>query len=273
MSLNIGRLAFLLGLAALLFYLLIFQSSETPAATPAAVSSAISSLSISPNPLPANTPVILKISARINARSTGPIDVELYRRTNKGDITLFTGPLSSDKSTATLYSATTTVNLPPGHILLQLRTFPQTKIITSPLQTVISLSPPAGYTVDSKLLALGGPLSFDNFNHSYISGGFIPIGGADISVFSAPVSQDFMTSEIAKEFPGIDFNSTATTTTDGAPCTQVSYPDPNSAEVTFCLSGGLLYRFSLQYSDSDPAQKAQFISTYEGVINAANLLP
>ncbi|MGH7751032.1 MAG: hypothetical protein ACREQ5_40645, partial [Candidatus Dormibacteria bacterium] len=151
--------------------------------------------------------------------------------------------------------------------------------VLSPVIPVLSLSTPAGFTIATGLLAVGGPLLLNTFNSNYIQGGIIPDGGADINVNMVPFYPPL------DDYPDSQLNGTTITsrvpiTVSGVSCIQVFYTDSFGEknpliyknEVIYCPSGKSLYRFELSYHAGD-SKESQYLSRFQQVINNAQFAP
>ena len=125
-------------------------------------------------------------------------------------------------------------------------------VLSAPV-AVLALSAPAGFGINQTALATGGPLSLDNFNGVYASGGIVPPNGATIDVTSMPAPPPPLSDYIAVvgELQGATILSTSSVSVGAIPCTDIAFTDTYSPtliyanEAVYCPSGSQLYKFYL----------------------------
>jgi hypothetical protein len=132
----------------------------------------------------------------------------------------------------------------------------------------ISFSYPPGWS-----LGPNSPISFDNFEHEYLNGGIIPMGGAEIDITNTKY-YGALTDLIKTETGGAAY-TTKTVSVDGISCTEAFFAEsyapgyPSSNVSVYCpdSANGLLYKIYLSYRASDP-KGSQYLSTFNQVLDS-----
>jgi hypothetical protein len=111
-------------------------------------------------------------------------------------------------------------------------------------------------------LAPALPISIDNFNHTYVSGGAVPLGGAEIDVTTTTIGttiENFAAGQLSSAKNIVTSNISV----GGILCSEYSYTNTynstlNSKNIAvYCERGTKLYEFYLSYRADDP-NGAQF---------------
>lgn len=145
-----------------------------------------------------------------------------------------------------------------------------------PLSVVVQkglvLDTPQNFQIDTQTLALGGPVSLDNFGHHYQQGGFVPPGGAAIDITDIPLPKPPLNNLIANELQGATITSTSNISVSGGACTEEFYTDSYGPSLTYkniavyCPHGKLLYKLYLSYRAGDDLE-SQFLTSFQQVLN------
>jgi hypothetical protein len=167
------------------------------------------------------------------------------------------------------------------------RTIPQTlKVtltLTNPLPgTVtnkgISVTIPPGFRLDKDALALGGPISLNNFNNNFLRGGIIPQGGVEIDVTSIPLPKPPLNDLIAAELEGSTITSSVTTVVGGESATEVFYTDVFGPSLTYSNVAvyvphlTTVYKIYLSYRSDDPTE-TQILAAFQQMISTIQFNP
>ena len=166
---------------------------------------------------------------------------------------------------------------PAGQAQFQISATGSQGQVLSPMIPVLSLGTPSGFTIDTGLLAVGGPLNFTTFSN-YEQGGIIPDGGADIHVSTVPLPSP-LNNYIDIQLNGTTITSRLPITVSGVSCTQVFYTDSYEGtplsfnnEVIYCPSDKSLYKFHLSYNAGD-SHANQYLSSFQQVLGNAKFAP
>ncbi|MGI0085581.1 MAG: hypothetical protein ACREBQ_10910, partial [Nitrososphaerales archaeon] len=177
------------------------------------------------------------------------------------------------------YTLSQRFNFPVGQAQFQISATGSQGQVLSPVIPVLSLNTPSGFTINSDLLAVGGPLNLNTFNSNYIQGGIIPHGGADIHVSTVPLHSPPFNNYIDIQLNGTTITSRGPINVSGVSCTQVFYTDSYEGtplsfnnEVIYCPSGKSLYKFNLSYNAGD-SHANQYLSSFQQVISNAQFAP
>jgi hypothetical protein len=136
----------------------------------------------------------------------------------------------------------------------------------------VILTSPEGYHVNAQVIALGGPILLNNFSGQYDHGGFVPPGGAEISITASPLPQVPLDAFISSELQGSSISSTIFVTVSGSSCTKVVYADsygPNmsySEIAVYCTGSTSLHKLYLFYRSGDPGAN-RFLNAFQEVLN------
>ena len=150
------------------------------------------------------------------------------------------------------YTLSKGFSFPAGQAQFQISATGSQGQVLSPVVLVLSVTTPAGFTINTATLKLGGPLDFTNFNGQYLHGGFAPPGGAEIDIAKEPLPppplNNLIDIELANE--GSSITSRPSLTVSGISCTQVIYTNNISIPMTnnetvYCESGNTLYKLFL----------------------------
>ncbi len=101
----------------------------------------------------------------------------------------------------------------------------------SPVIPVLSLGTPPGFAINRGVTKVGGPLSFDNFNSKFISGGFPPENGAIINITYDPLPPPPLDNLIDIELNGADIKTRTSVIISGLSCTQIFYTEDDFSPV------------------------------------------
>ena len=139
----------------------------------------------------------------------------------------------------------------------------------------LTLRYPEDWQQNPRLNLDDDPISFNNFGSSYVRGGIIPPGGADIDVARFPVANRQVSEVIASELADAD-NKTIDSHTfkvDGQKATRVFYTDvyaPNfsytNVAIYLARADGL-YKFFLTYHQGDSHEK-NFNDDFEYILKS-----
>ncbi len=177
------------------------------------------------------------------------------------------------------YTLSKHFNFPAGQAQFQISATGSQGQVLSPIVLVLSVTTPAGFTINTGTLKLGGPLNFTNFDSQYLHGGFVPPGGAEIDIANEPLPppplNNLIDIELANE--GSTITSRSSLTVSGISCTQVFYTNNISIPMTnnetiYCPSGNKLYKFFLTYYSGD-RNSSQYIASFQGVLAGVEFAP
>jgi hypothetical protein len=243
----------------------------------AAATHTISSASALPNLLPVNSSTSITITAQITDPSLIANSVNLLQLGAPGTQPSIIGQL---QSTAT---NTYTIGIPlsrttPGQIQFQVSaafTGALRRVLSSVIPVLFLATPSTTFTVDTRSLSSGGPLSFNNFGNAYLAGGLLPSNGATINVTSIPLPPPPLSNYIeAVELAGATTISLTSITVSGIGCTEATYSDVFGGNVTYngvavyCPYGATLYKFYLTYQSND-SNISQDMSAFQQLLNSA----
>ena len=132
----------------------------------------------------------------------------------------------------------------------------------------ISFSYPPGWS-----LGPNTPISFDNFEHQYGSGGTLPPGGAEVDITNTKLYGSLDDLVKTEDMGGTGI-TTSNVTVSGVSCREVSYTVSSGASykantvAVYCpTSNSLLYKIYLIYRADDP-NTTQLRSTFGQVLNS-----
>jgi hypothetical protein len=139
----------------------------------------------------------------------------------------------------------------------------------------LTLRYPSDWKLNPRLNLQDDPISFNNFNNSYLQGGIIPPGGADIDVALFTGAKRPVSELIAAELPDADQKTIDSHIykVDGQKGTRVFYTDiyaPNFAYtnvVVYLPHGTELYKFFLTYHQGDSNEK-NFNDDFEYILKS-----
>lgn len=136
---------------------------------------------------------------------------------------------------------------------------------------------PEDWQLNPRLSHSDDPISFNNFNSSYVKGGIIPRGGADIDIARLPRSNQPVSKIISDELSDADQKQfdEHEYRIDGQKGTRVFYTDtyaPNfvykNVAVYVAAADGL-YKFFLTYHEGDPHEKS-FNQDFEHMLKSVH---
>lgn len=182
-----------------------------------------------------------------------------------------------------------TFSIPPGatfgsyagtvHVQNGTSTLPQTlKVTIVVTKQGVILVPPAGYTINSRVAPLGGPVSLNNFGSAFQEGGVIPLGGSEIDITSIPLPSMPLQIFIARELQGATISATKQITVSGDSCTEESYSEVFTPTLTYgnisvyCPHGEILYKLYLSYQAGDPLEN-QFLASFQNILDTIRFAP
>jgi len=134
---------------------------------------------------------------------------------------------------------------------------------------------PLGWSYNDRLAAASGPISVNNFNGMYASGGLLPPAGAEIEITSLPAPPNLM-EYIRKELRGAKIDSLqemAAGDKSGIRATyfeEISQGASRKTVVSYIGHAGFLYKFYLSYWDGNRNEGA-LASLLDQVIKEAQL--
>ena len=182
-----------------------------------------------------------------------------------------------------------TFSIPPGaafgsyagtvHVQSGTSTLPQTlKVSIVVTKQGVIFVPPAGYAINSRVAALGGPVSLNNFGSAAQEGGVLPPGGSEIDITSVPLPSIPLQIFIARELQGATISATKQITVSGDSCTEKSYSEVFTPTLTYgnvsvyCPHGELLYKLYLSYRAGDPLE-SQFLASFQNILDTIHFTP
>lgn len=141
----------------------------------------------------------------------------------------------------------------------------------------LSLHYPEDWQLNPRLNLEDDPISFNNFNSSYLRGGIIPMGGADIDIAYFPGVRSPAPQLIASELPDTNQRQIEEHTykIGGKNGTRVFYTDVYAKGFTYkniaiyVPHEDGLYKFFLTYHEGDPHEKA-FTDDFEHILKSVH---
>jgi hypothetical protein len=134
---------------------------------------------------------------------------------------------------------------------------------------------PAGWSSNQNLIAAAGPIAFTNFAGTYLRGGILPPGGAEIEITSIRLPAD-VPGFIRNELRGTTLEPLRPFSDSGKVGTQAAYTYDVAAGAIqrnvaiYIPRGAVLYKFYLSYWNGD-RNEASLINTLGGVVREAQL--
>jgi hypothetical protein len=134
---------------------------------------------------------------------------------------------------------------------------------------------PAGWSFNQNLIAANGPVAFTNFGGTYVRGGILPPGGAEIEITSVALPPD-LAAFVRKELTGTALEPLRSFSDSGKVGMQAAYSfdiaggaiEKNVA--IYIPRGRTLYKFYLSYWNGD-RNETNLIATFGGVVREAQL--
>jgi hypothetical protein len=139
----------------------------------------------------------------------------------------------------------------------------------------LSLDYPEDWQLNPRLNLQEDPINFNNFNSSYLRGGIIPMGGADIDIAYFPSMNSHVPELISSELADTSEKKVDEHTykIDGKKGTRVFYTDVYARGFTYkniaiyVPREDGLYKFFLTYHEGDPHEKA-FNDDFEHILKS-----
>ena len=153
-------------------------------------------------------------------------------------------------------------------------TQPKQPVDPAPTETAVhtdglSIKYPDGWNMSQQILQMGGPIALTNFS-SYLRGGIIPNGGAEIEITHVPAGTQSLADTARNELGGNGVPQFV----DGQAALRTDYIDEFAPGLTYesvavyVANGSSLYKFFLSYRAGDP-QKEKFVSNFDHVVASA----
>lgn len=129
---------------------------------------------------------------------------------------------------------------------------------------------PSGWQWNSATTDAGGPIALDNFSHKYLSGGILPLGGAEIDVTRAEPAPAALGDFVNEETRGSSSVTTSEISLPAGEGIRVSYRDDfNSLQyantAVYLVHSGKLYKFYLSHIAGDP-NAAAYAKAFDQIV-------
>ncbi len=136
---------------------------------------------------------------------------------------------------------------------------------------------PSGWQWNSSVTTAGGPISLNNFNSKYLSGGILPPGGAEIEVPRPEPPPSALGDLVREETQGASAVVSKEFSLAGGDAIRVAYQDAfgtlQYANIAcYTVRGGKLYKFYLSHHAGDP-NASNFAKAFDQLVATTRTPP